>query len=33
MRCVCGEAMQFLGHCRWLCRKCGYFQGCSEGID
>jgi hypothetical protein len=31
MTCVCGMAMKFLGHCKYVCEACGYFQSCSEG--
>ena len=30
--CICGEEMQFLGHCKYVCRSCGWLIGCSEGI-
>jgi hypothetical protein len=31
MSCICGEKMQYVGHCKYVCRSCGWLIGCSEG--
>lgn len=28
--CICGEKMTYLGHCKEVCRACGYFQSCVD---
>lgn len=29
---ACGEAMQPMGHCKWLCRCCGFLRTCIDTI-
>ena len=29
---ACGEGMQSLGHCKWLCRCCGFMRTCIDTI-
>jgi len=29
---ACGEGMQSLGHCKWLCRCCGFMRTCIDTV-
>ena len=29
---ACGEPMQSLGHCKWLCRCCGFLRTCIDTV-
>ena len=29
---ACGEAMQSMGHCKWLCRACGFLRTCMDTV-
>jgi hypothetical protein len=29
---ACGEPMQPMGHCKWLCRCCGFLRTCIDTI-
>lgn len=29
---ACGEPMQRMGHCKWLCRCCGFLRTCIDTI-
>ncbi|MEW6273421.1 MAG: hypothetical protein AB1689_29425 [Thermodesulfobacteriota bacterium] len=29
---ACGTAMQSLGHCKWLCRTCGFLRTCIDTV-
>lgn len=28
----CSYPLDFLGHCKYSCKRCGWLEGCSEGI-
>lgn len=29
---ACGERMQPMGHCKWLCRCCGFLRTCIDTV-
>jgi hypothetical protein len=29
---ACGEPMQPMGHCKWLCRCCGFLRTCIDTV-
>jgi hypothetical protein len=29
---ACGEPMKYLGHCKWICLKCGFPRTCQDTI-
>jgi hypothetical protein len=29
---ACGEGMQSMGHCKWLCRACGFLRTCIDTV-
>lgn len=29
---ACGEGMQAMGHCKWLCRSCGFLRTCIDTV-
>jgi hypothetical protein len=29
---ACGEGMQPMGHCKWLCRSCGFLRTCIDTV-
>ena len=29
---ACGEGMQSMGHCKWLCRSCGFLRTCIDTV-
>jgi len=29
---ACGEGMQSMGHCKWLCRRCGFLRTCIDTV-
>jgi hypothetical protein len=29
---ACGEPMQRMGHCKWLCRCCGFLRTCIDTV-
>jgi hypothetical protein len=29
---ACGEWMQRMGHCKWLCRCCGFLRTCIDTV-
>jgi hypothetical protein len=29
---ACGEGMQSMGHCKWLCRCCGFLRTCIDTV-
>lgn len=29
---ACGERMQRMGHCKWLCRCCGFLRTCIDTV-
>ena len=29
---ACGEGMQSMGHCKWLCRSCGFLRTCMDTV-
>jgi hypothetical protein len=29
---ACGAWMQAMGHCKWLCRSCGFLRTCIDTI-
>ena len=29
---ACGEALQVLGHCKYLCRRCGFLRTCMDTL-
>jgi len=29
---ACGTGMQSLGHCKWLCRRCGFLRTCIDTV-
>lgn len=29
---ACGETMQPMGHCKWLCRCCGFLRTCIDTL-
>jgi hypothetical protein len=29
---ACGTGMQALGHCKWLCRMCGFMRTCIDTV-
>jgi hypothetical protein len=29
---ACGEPMQSMGHCKWLCRCCGFLRTCIDTV-
>ena len=29
---ACGEALQLMGHCKYLCRRCGFLRTCMDTV-
>jgi len=29
---ACGSVMQSMGHCKWLCRSCGFLRTCIDTV-
>ena len=29
---ACGSGMQSMGHCKWLCRSCGFLRTCIDTV-
>jgi hypothetical protein len=29
---ACGGGMQPMGHCKWLCRRCGFLRTCIDTV-
>lgn len=29
---ACGTPMQSMGHCKWLCRQCGFLRTCMDTV-
>jgi hypothetical protein len=29
---ACGSGMQPMGHCKWLCRRCGFLRTCIDTV-
>lgn len=29
---ACGSGMQSMGHCKWLCRRCGFLRTCIDTV-